>query len=218
MLTKFAYLLLACFAFILVACDGVQVTPNGMGLQVQLDSTFNGGPTDLSFDAGYIRLSEIEFEGEKTNGDEIEYEVEQLIKIDLATGLATPTLNPIMIPAGEYEELELEVQGAEDGTIVFLEGSFTDSSLNIVPLQLDIQESFSLEIEYENYSIDSTLSFGALFIVDPSYWFANINQQELQQADKDSNGVVIIAPNSNPVLYDKVTADLSDGIEWEWDD
>ena len=86
MLSKFAYVLLACFSVLLVACDGVQIDPNGMGLQVQLDSTFNGGPADLSFSDGYIRISEIEFEGEKVDGSEIEYEVEQLTTIDLATG------------------------------------------------------------------------------------------------------------------------------------
>ncbi|MFK7925646.1 MAG: hypothetical protein AB8H47_27085 [Bacteroidia bacterium] len=216
MLSKFSYLLLASFIFPLTATDGVKLNPSGIGLQVQFASIINGGPANMTFYNGIIRLSEIEFEGEEINGKTIEYQVEQLTTIDLTTALASPALNPIMIPAGEYEELQLEVQGAKNGRVIYLEGSFTDSKQNLVPLLIDIQESLSLEIAYKNYTVDSSPSFDATFLVDPTYWFSNISYQDLQQADRDSNGVVRISPINNIPLYKKLTADLSEGIEWQW--
>jgi len=169
----------------------------------------------MRFYNGIIRLSEIEFAGEKNNGEKIEYEVEQLTTIDLTTALASPALNPIMIPTGEYEELQLEVQGTKNGSVIYLEGSFTDSQQNLVPLLIDIQESFSLAIEHKNYTIDSR-SFDAIFLLDPSSWFSHINYQDLQEANRDSNGVVRISPINNTHLYQRLTKDLSVGIEWQW--
>lgn len=217
MLSKFSYLLLASFVFPLAAIDGVEVDSSGIGLQVQFDSIINGGPANMTFYKGIIRLSEVEFEGEETNGEKIEYQVEQLTTIDLTTALASPALNPIMIPAGEYQELQLEVQGAQNGSVIYLEGSFTDKSQNLVPLLIDIQESLSLELEYENYTVDSNISIDATFLVNPTYWFSNISYQDLQQADRDSNGVVRISPINNVQLYKKLTSNLSRGIEWKQD-
>lgn len=218
MLTKFLYLSLACFALPLVSFNGVPVNHGGMDLQIQFDSIINGGAANLSFYNGIIRLSEIEFEGEKTNGEVIDYELAQATSIDLTTALASPALEPIIIPAGDYKVLALEVKGAENGSVLYLEGSFTDSDQKLVPLQINIQESVDLVIEYHKNTVNSAISLSANFLIDPSHWFSNISQQDLQQADRDSNGVVIISPYQNSILYKRLTKDLSKGIEWEWDE
>ena len=211
------------FAFVLclaIACDGVTVDPTGMGVTVQLDPAASTiGPADLQFTEGFLNISEIEFEGEKEDESEIELEVEQLTTIDLATGVATPALPIITIPAGVYEEFELEVSSVDDGeTVIFLKGTFVDSSQAQVPIEVDIQESFSLELEWENYTVDSTTTFGATFLIDPLVWFQSITDQELNQADRDANGTVIISPTNNPDLYAKLISIIPEGIEWEWDD
>ena len=139
--------------------------------------------------------------------------------IDLITGTADPALPNLSIPAGRYEELELEAQGANDGDpVIYMVGAVEDSNGNPIPVRIDVREEFSLEMEWENFEVDSTVAFGATFFIDPSVWFTNIYLQELQQADRDANGIVNISPNDNIDIYNRLKALLHDGIEWEWDD
>ena len=210
---------LALLLFIFHSCDDVDVDPTGMGFSVILNPASNASaPGSLQFDEGFIRISEIEFEGENSDDDEIEIELEQHTTIDLVTGDASPPLDFIAIPAGTYEEFEVEIQGADDGdTVIFLKGVFIDSAQNQLPVEVIIKEQFSLELEWENYTVDTTIAFGATFLIDPTTWFQQINLQDLMQADT-INGVVIISPDENINLYDRLTGNLSEGIEWEWDD
>lgn len=211
---------IATLLFVLISCTGVTVDPTGMGFTVLLDpAASTSAPADLQILNGFLRLSEIEFEGEKVDESEIEFEVEQLTTIDLATGTATPSLSFLAIPAGEYEEFEIELQGPDDGdTTVFLTGTFVDSSQQQVPIDIHITESFELEMEYENYVVDSTIAFGATFLIDPIVWFQTITTQDLQQADQNANGGVVISATENTDLYGKLKDHLSEGINWEWDD
>ncbi|MEM6347093.1 MAG: hypothetical protein AAF927_24605 [Bacteroidota bacterium] len=218
MLSKFLYLSLACFTLPMIAGDGIKDNSGEMDLQIQFDSVFNGGAANLTFYNGTIRLSEIEFEGENANGEEVEYELAQLTTIDLTTGLASPALDPIVIPSGDYEGLALELKGATKGSVISLEGYFTDRDQSIVPLQVNIKESLNLAIDHQKYSVASSPSLSASFLIDPSHWFANISQQDLLQADRDANGVVHIDPNRNTKLYHKITADLPQGIKRTWAD
>ncbi|MEL6842082.1 MAG: hypothetical protein AAFP02_02620, partial [Bacteroidota bacterium] len=203
MLSKFVYLMLACFTVPMIADNGVDFDSGGMDLQIQFDASINDEAAEITFYNGVIRLREIEFEGEKTNGEKVEYDLAQPTTIDLTTGLASPALNPIMIPGGEYEALSLELKGAPKGSLISIEGYFTDSGQNIVPLQIDIQKSLRLVIDRENYTVDQPIGFSASFLVDPSHWFAKISQQDLQGAERDANGVVHIDPYRNLSLYRK---------------
>lgn len=215
MLTKFVYLSLACFALPMITGDGVKINSGQMDLQIQFDSAIDGGAAKLTFYNGILRLSEIEIAGEIANGEEVTYELAQPTTIDLTTGLASPALKPITIPAGKYSALALEVKGAQKGSLMTLEGYFTDRNQNIVPLQLDIKESLSLALDYENYTVDNALGFSASFLVNPSPWFANISQEELEGADRDSNGLVHIDPFRNAKLYQKLIKELSKSIAWQ---
>lgn len=215
MLSKFVYLTLACFTVPMIAGNGVDFHSGEMDLQIQFDASINDEAAEISFYNGTIRLREIEFEGEKTNGEKVEYDLAQPTTIDLTTGLASPALNPIMIPGGEYEALSLELRGAPKGHLISIEGYFTDSKQGIVPLQIDIQKSLRLVINRERYTVDQPIGFSASFLVDPAHWFTNISQNDLEKAERDSNGVVHIDPYRNPSLYQKLTADLSQGIKWE---
>jgi len=220
MLKKIFYLLLFLPTCFIISCEDVQVTPNGMGIRIVIDSTSTSQSAgSIQIDEAYMRISEIEFEGELTDDEEIELESSQTVMFDLLTGQANPSLNYLVIPAGLYEEFELEVQGADDGgTVFYVRGSFTDSLQNQTLIELDIREAFSLELEWENYQVDSTRAFGATFLINPAAWIANISLQDLQSADRDSNGVVVISPNSNTGIYSQLIAVIPEGIEWEWDD
>lgn len=174
---------------------------------------------NIQIDEAYMRISEIEFEGELANDQEIEVESSIETILDLLTGVANPALPNIQIPAGLYEEFEIDVEGADDGgTVLFIKGRLTDSAQNTFSVELDVQEQFNLELEYENFQVDSTLSFGATFTINPTAWFLALTFQELQNATVDANGLILIDPNNNTAIYNRILDRLDDGIEWEWDD
>ena len=202
----------------LMSCEDVQIDPNGMGINVRIDST-NNSALDIQIDEAYMRISEIEFEGEMANDQEIELASSIETMLDLLTGIANPALPNIVIPPGLYEEFEIEVEGADDGgTVFFLKGSLTDSAQNTFNVELDIQEQFNLELEYENFQVDSSMTFGATFTIHPAAWFLSLTAQELATATVDANGIILIDPNNNTAIYNRIVDVLDDGIEWEWDD
>lgn len=216
MLQKFLIALSIPLLFI-YACEDVQVDPNGMGITVRIDST-NNSPLNVQIDEAYMRISEIEFEGELANDEEIEVESSVETMLDLLTGVSNPALPNIQIPAGLYEEFEIDVEGADDGgTVLYMKGSLTDTAQNNFSVELNVQEPFNLELEYENFQVDSAMTFGATFTINPTAWFLALTFQELQNATVDANGLILIDPNNNTALYNKIVERLDDGIEWEWD-
>ncbi|MEL6253656.1 MAG: hypothetical protein AAFR87_16730 [Bacteroidota bacterium] len=217
MFHKFLILLSIPLLFFM-SCEDVQIDPNGMGISVQIDSSSNSA-LNIQIDEAYMRISEIEFEGELTDDQEIEVESSIETVLDLLTGTANPALPNVQIPAGLYEEFEIDVEGADDGgTVFFLKGSLTDSAQNTFNVELDVQEQFNLELEYENFQVDSAMTFGATFIINPAAWFLNLTIQELATATVDANGLILIDPNNNTAIYNKIVDNIDDGIEWEWDD
>lgn len=221
MTRTFVIFILIALLFGMISCSKVKVDPNpGMGFQVLIDQNSSiTGPGSVKLDTAYLRLEEIEFEAEKTEDEEVEIEIEQLTTIDLISGTSNPQLPSLNISSGHYEELELEARGAEDGGFVlYLFGTVEDSAQNLIPVRVEMFEPFSLEMEWENFVVDSTVAFGATFFIDPSAWFTGIHLQDIQQADRDANGVVNITPNDNTGLYNQLKAVLGEGIEWEWDD
>ena len=221
MTRKFAVLILIALLFGMISCSKVNVDPNpGMGFQIILaPNSSSSGPGSVKIDTAYLRLNEIEFEAEKSEDMEVEIEIEQLTTIDLVSGTSNPQLPNLNISSGHYEELEVEIHGAEDGDfVIYLTGIVEDSAQNLIPVRVEMFEPFRLEMEWENYVVDSTVAFGAIFFIDPSVWFSGLNIHDLQQADRDPSGVVNITPNDNSELYKQLKAILGKGIEWTWDD
>lgn len=70
----------------------------------------------LVFTDGFIILSEVRFEAEgEVDSLEIEFELEQQTVIDFATGSTNPDISGISIPAGTYEEVEIEIELEDEG-------------------------------------------------------------------------------------------------------
>lgn len=212
-------LLLPALLLVITSCEQVSVDPDGLEINIILDqSSTSNGPVDFVIDEAYLRLSEIEFEGEKKNDEEIEIEVEQVTTVNLLTGVADPGLPTISIPAGTYEEFELEVSGADDGgTVFFMKGAIIDSAQNQTPFEIDIREEFSLEVEWENFTLDSTTTIGPTFMINPMAWIDSLGVNQLINATL-VDGIITISPDQNSDIYMNLVRHLPEGIEWEWDD
>jgi len=162
----------------------------------------------LQFTEGQIILEEVEFETESdTDSIQMDFEIETYIILDFATGETTPDLSGVELVPGNYSEIDIELELWDESELpsIALEGTWSDGDNNPHPVKLLMPsgQSFSLEIE-GNYSIDENTSMIAQVTIDPGAWFAGVSNELLATATVDDNGVIIISPQHNTVIYEIV--------------
>lgn len=178
----------------------------------------------VSFVDGYIAISKLEFEAESENDlVEIEFELEQNTLIDFATGTTTPDINFITIPAGTYDEVEVEIELRENSEepAILLFGTYlaTDGMEHHLRFEFNSEESFEVEREGEIIFAENEVAI-AQITFDPSLWFAAVTDEDFANATKDADGVIIISSTQNPEIFDKVAEglELASDVEIEDED
>lgn len=165
------------------------------------------------FAEGYIAISTLEFKAEsERNAVEVEFELEQNTLIDFATGTTTPDINSILIPAGTYDEVSIEMELREDSEepSILLFGTYLapDGVEHAVRLEFFSDESF--EVEREGLIVfEQDQAAVAQIIFDPSVWFAAVTDDHFANATKDENGVIVVSSTENNEIYNLV----SEGFE-----
>ncbi|MBZ9730792.1 hypothetical protein LB467_13940 [Salegentibacter sp. JZCK2] len=186
-------------------------------------SSFNkqtsGG--NFVFSDGFITISELEYEAETENDStSVEFELEGIVMIDFATGIPTPDIRAIAIPAGTYEEVEIEVELSDetDEPGVVLNGIYTspDGTTHPVRFEFNSDEEFEVEREgtivfTENQSAIAEITF------DPSVWFAGVSDEHMESANKNMDGIIVISEEHNSDIFDIVAdgLDLATDLEIE---
>jgi hypothetical protein len=174
---------------------------------------------ELSFTSGFITLKEIEFEVETDNDSiEIEFELEINTKIDFATGETNPDISYINIPAGTYEEFEIEIELQDEGDSpsMVLEGTYVDAEGTSHLVRFEYNSGETFEVEKEGVIVFATnKSALAQITIDPTVWFAEVTNSQLSAATKDINGVIVISETQNVDIYEiaEEGLDLSSEVE-----
>lgn len=178
-------------------------------------------PGTFVFDEGTIRLSEIEYEAETDNDStSVDFELEGNVVIDFATGIPTPDIRAITIPEGTYEDVSIEVELADEtgNPAIVLNGLYTspDSMEHPIRFEFNSDEEFEVEREgtivfAENQSAIAEITF------DPSVWFAGVTDQDMANASKNTNGVIVISEDQNTAIFDSVEEGLELAMELEID-
>lgn len=178
----------------------------------------------LSFTEGYIAISKLEFEAEADNDSiEVEFELKQNTLIDFATGATTPDISTISIPAGTYEEVEVEIDLREDSEepAILLFGTYIapDGVEHSIRFEYSSDESFEVEREGVIVFAESQIAI-AQITFDPITWFAAVTDDNYVNATKDTEGVIVISSTQNTEIYDVVAdgLDLASDIEMEDED
>lgn len=171
----------------------------------------------LQFTQGSVTVSEVRFEGEFTNGEELEFSSEQITRIDLATGVASPAFSA-EIPAGNYEELELEVEIYDESDVpsVIAEGTYTNSAGDQIPIRFEFNSGETFEVEGEAVTITEDAQFTAKINFDPLEWFGTVTTAMLDNAER-VNGVILINEETNESIFSLVADRLDDLTEVEFD-
>lgn len=178
----------------------------------------------LTFTDGYIAISRLEFEVEAENDSiEREFELQQNTIIDFATGATTPDISNITIPAGTYEEVEIEIELREDSEepAILLNGIFTSSDGVEHPIRFEFNSHESFEVEREGVIVLEENQVAVTQITfDPVLWFAGITEADLANVTADSEGVIVISATQNTEVFEKVAdgLDLASEVEVEDED
>lgn len=167
----------------------------------------------VSFTEGYIAISALEFEAEAENDAvEIEFELEQNTLIDFATGNTTPNINSIVIPAGTYEEVKVEIELREDSEepSILLMGTYIAADGTEHDLRLEFFSDESFEVEEEGVIVfEEDQVAVAQITFDPALWFAAVTDEHFANATKNENGVIVISTTENNDIYSLI----ADGFE-----
>lgn len=215
-------------SFIFGACEGDDVNPDAQipfsfGLKETSTSNTNARiqSSHLSFSGGHALISSISFEAESVHDVDsldIEFELEKIIKADLSN-LTEPDY-VANIPPGEYEEVEIEVEikDTENEPGILFEGTFTNADGKEIPIKFDYRDGFEFEIEGEAADgqaivLKSAEDPLAQITFDAQAWFSDVTHDDLEQAQLDSNNVLLITENFNTYIYDKVVNRMGEAEE-----
>lgn len=174
---------------------------------------------ELSFTSGFITLSEIQFEVETDNDSiEVDFDLELNTKIDFATGETNPDISFVEIPAGTYNEFEIEIELLDDGDSpsIVLEGTYVDAEGTSHPVRFEFNSGETFELEKEGVIVFSTNeSVLAQITFDPTVWFAEVSNEQLSSATKDNNGVIVISETQNTDIFEVAAEGLDLATEVE---
>ncbi len=164
----------------------------------------------LSFDSGFIVIREIVFDGERQGASSVSITHEQVSTIDFATGIASPPVN-VVIPAAQYKSINLgiEIQDVNNDPTIVIEGEYERTDGSISPIRFEIVSGEVFEAEAENASVPSNVPAIAQITFDPVSWFDRVSANQLDNANTDSNGVIVISETNNSAIFDKV----ADGLD-----
>lgn len=192
-------------------------TPNdgitGYTLEMRSGSQ-SGKNTTIQITKGNAIINQVELEASLSDTTDIEVDVEGIYRFDLITGESTPTFPIAQIPTGIYNELEIGLWQNSSDTTIELEGVYTDSFGNDIPLFVTITESIGLEIEDDlnGFQID-TNTINNLVV----YWdFESILINSGIDSAVANNGQLKIDAVNNEAIYDLIVEKLN--IEIEVDD
>lgn len=171
----------------------------------------------LAFTSGFITIREVQFEAE-TATDSVEVNLEQITKIDFATGVSTPDISGLLIPAGTYNEVEVEIelQDDSDQPAMVLNGSYSDAEGVKHPVRFEFNSGETFEVAREG-----AITFGggesilAQVTFDPHIWFAAVSSEQLVSALKDAQGVIVISSTQNTNIFNVVADGLDLATEIE---
>lgn len=165
---------------------------------------------DVQFSSGFITIREIVFDGDMAEGGSVSITHEQIAEIDVATGNTTPSLDAVEIPAGTYlsPNLGIELQDESDQPGMVIEGTYTDTAGNQVSLRFEFNSGEVFEAESDQVELEEGSVATAQITFDPVFWFSDVTSEMLDNAGRDTNGVIVISETSNGEIFSNVADKL----------
>ncbi|MBS4071014.1 MAG: hypothetical protein KGZ90_17845 [Algoriphagus sp.] len=201
----------------------------GMGVKLRSSAGNSGARlanTGLDINSGFLQVKKIELETEGVDEAGREFEKEMEFKFPEIKKINFDELDSnadffIAIPAGNYEEVEVEIDliDHKNQPSIQLEGTYTYTDGRSVPFRFELfgddddDIDFEVELEGEDdddlFFLDKVNNPLALLQLDAKAWFSSISTSALDAAQL-TNGVLLINRNTNRTIYrvveDKIKA------------
>lgn len=224
---KFNYLVaILLIAMSFAACDKDDLSGNAnLSISAKIEngviqkSASEVTSATLTFNEGYVWVREIVFDGDIKGGQTVSKTIERFSKIDFATGTATPTLDDVIIPAGEYTFINLgvELRDEDNQPSILMKGIYQRTDGTSSPIEFRFNSGEVFEAESEGAVVESDETAFARIVFDPTVWFSVISVTRLDNATVNDDGVIIISGNNNSSIFDDVAdrLDISTQAEFE---
>ncbi|MFD0992402.1 hypothetical protein [Tenacibaculum geojense] len=216
--TKFVnMLLLASFFLLLTSCSEDEVSTNAR-VKLVVNTTSNTSGTQLrssiqnqlNFSSGYITIREVVFDGEnQSTNQSISRSHEQIASVNYQTGAISPELI-VTVPGGLYSNVNLgiELQDDTSNPSVVIEGSYTNSNNEELPIRFEFNSGEVFEANAQTVMINNNADIVGKITFDAISWFSTVTAEQLDSAIL-TNGVIVISSTSNTEIF-SIVADKLD--------
>jgi hypothetical protein len=154
----------------------------------------------IMWTAGYANPKMVKFEAKKDD-TKIELTSTANVQIDLMAPVSV-AFGGFELPAGTYDEIELEIKLDKDGNMpaMELDGTFTAGNGTTYPVILRINQELKIKTEQHNVTFNTGDSFVAVTTFDLDDISGSITENMLLNAQL-TNGAIVISSTSNKALY-----------------
>lgn len=163
----------------------------------------SGQAGTLQFTSGFVIIREIVFDGDnQTTGKSVSITHEQIVKIDLETGVTTPPIESVVIPSGRYTSLNLgvELQDVNSDPTLVVEGTYVRSDSTLASIRFEFNSGEVFEANADEVTLIEDRSAVAEITFDPLVWFEVISSEQLDEADT-IDGVIVIKEGFNDSIF-----------------
>lgn len=207
--------LLSIFLLGIISCQKLIIVSPGLSYKVQTTNrTYNingisGTNTtgNITWTEGYANVNEIQFEGQNANS-RVKFNSNAVQKIDLFAPISP--LGNVLIPTGSYSQTEFKIELTTNSTTnaFKLVGNYDG-----IPVMFNLNGDYELDAEMSNLTVTKEIIYSAINTIDLSKITTGINSTDLNNADKDNTGSIVISANSNISLYNILVANLHKSVE-----
>ena len=131
------------------------------------------------------------------------------------TGISTPSLDDITIPAGTYTDvyLGIELRDEDSQPSVIMEGTYTHSNSTVIPIRFEFNSGEVFEAETsQQVVVNENETALSKIVFDPQVWFSVVSTNALDNASL-TDGVIIISETKNEAIFDLVADRLDVSTE-----
>lgn len=226
--------LISIFAF--VSCSNEDEIPGSGEGKLGFAFVLNNGTTNsanariennrLTIDNGFIQIKELELEVEGRNDlgtfeKEIEIKFRDIKKVNFNDFDESVDFF-INIEAGEYNEIELELDLIDHGNepSIYIEGTYSTQAGSSLPVVFEFYgDDIDFEVEIESkdgsyFTIDARNNPLALFEINAVNWFRGVSDSDFENATL-TGGKLIINRDTNRNIYTRVTNNIKQSAEIE---
>lgn len=222
--TKRVFLfLLAAVPLFTASCNKKWKEPAKVTFGFKLSANTSSGL--IKFSSGYIMLSEIDFTGERRQGDNHiefskDYQPNAQVNLNPYTLSSGFTFD---IPQGTYTSIDLKSRiDAQPNNMpsMVMFGTYVDSLNNVIAVRLELRSGEVFDMPGQNTSGGNEITLvedkasTVSVNLNPQYWFDAVPESMLEDAEAVSeNGIttMVISESENQDIYQLIAGRIKDG-------